>query len=539
MGTRTRRSLASVLALGAVASAVIGSAGTAGAQTVAEPRSGGRVVVAAEQAPPTLNYWLICCTLQWTQYMVDNLLPDAYAQTPDYSFVPELLAGEAQVTDDPFTVTYTIKAEAEWSDGVPVSAEDLVFTWHAYKDRHNQIAYRNGYARIEKATVLDPKTVRFEFRSPYPDYKMLFQDVFPMHVLKGKDLDRAWRRRIPISAGPFIFKEFVRGSHLTLMRNENYWGDHPAYLDEVEFRFMFETEDQIDALEAGRVDVIYPTPQPPLAGVRDMPGIEVQTTTGLTWEHVDMHFKDPWLKKPFIRKAVATTIDREAIVDEVIRPIHPDAQVLQSILYGVDEPEYEAHFDRYDGDPVTAGSILEDHGCERDADGIYRCGHHSLRFVYYTTNNNPLRKHVSDLIREQLDGGGIEVEVRRRDPATVFGPRILVAGHYDLFNFAWVRTALPGQRDIWRCDGPSNFTGYCNEDVDALLTETMTEMDPVRRARLANLADEAMATDVASLPLYQRPNFLAYRTEVRGLVDNPTHEGFTWNLGDWWVDPPV
>lgn len=503
-----------------------------------EPLTGGRVVVAAEQEPAGgLQHWLICCQMQWTEWLVDSLLPDAYRQTPDFTWVPEVLAEEAEIGLDPFTITYRIREEATWNDGVPVSARDLVFTWRSHTDNENSVASREGYRLIRDARVTDDKTVAFTFRRPYPDYRLLFQDVLPHHVLKDKNLNRAWRRQIPISAGPFEFKEYELGSHLTLARNDDYWGEHLAYLDEIEYRFIPDPRDAMSALSAGEVDVIYPyfVIHPDQAEVRGWEDIAVQSSPGLLWEHIDMSFRDPRLRRPFIRRAIATAIGREEIVEQIIRPIDPDAQVTQNLLFAQGEPGYEPHFDGYVRDVDAARQILGDHGCETDADGIYACDGQTLKFTYYTTRLNPVRRLVAEAVRDQLIDAGIELEVRRRDPAIVFGPRILVGANYDLFQYAWVHTELANDREIWSCNGSQNFTQYCNPDVGALLQEAARELDSDRALRLANMADAVMARDLVSIPLYQRPTFLAYRAQVQGLIDNPTAEGFTWNIGDWWL----
>lgn len=528
-----RRAATLVLVAGLLSAQAVVPSGSS-AQT-AGPQTGGRVVVAAEQEPfGGLNHWLVCCSLLWAEWMVDNLLPDAYHRAPDFTFVPEVLSGEAEVTLDPFRVTYRIREEAIWNDSVPVSARDFVFTWRSYIDPRNQIWPRDGYDLITDATVIDDKTVRFEFKRAYPDYRLLFQDVFPRHVLKDKNLNRAWAKKIPISAGPFEFKEYVPGSHLTLARNDRYWGEHLAYLDEVEFRFILKVRRQVQALEASEVDVIYPSLHPRLEVLRSDPDVAVQSSPGLLWEHLDLQFRDRLLRKPFIRRAIAHAVDREQIVEQLIRPIDPDAEVLQSLLVLTNEPAYEAHFDRYNFDPAQSRRILVDHGCEPGADEIFICGGQRLSFVYITTKPNPIRKAVSEVIAAHLSEVGIEVEVRRLDPSVAFGNRILVSGNFDLFNFAWTGPTLEREdRDIWGCSGSQNFLDYCNEDIRALLNEANLEFDAERRANLVNQADEVLAQDIPSLPLYQRPTFLAYKTEIQGLIDNMP-EGFTWNLGDWW-----
>lgn len=508
------------------------------AQAAVQQIPGGRVVFALASEPADgLNQWLACCTgASWAPQIARILMPHAYVQGPDFIYRPHVLDGEAEVTMDPFTITYRIKQEAAWDDGMLVSARDFVFTWRTFTKPHNQMSSREGYDLIESATVVDPKTVTFTFRKPYNAYKQLFADVFPRHALKDRNFNRAWRRDIPISAGPFRLAEYEPGDHLTLVRNENYWGEHVAYLDEVEFRFILRTARQIEALAAGEVDAIYSSVDPRLSEVYDLTDVEVQTNPSMIWEHLALGFRDRSIRKPFVRRALALVIDREAVLDEVIRPIDPDASVLDSLLLLGNEPGYEPHFDRYRYDPDAAQRILEDHGCRLGGAAVWRCGGTRLAFEYTTTKNAPIRKHLAEVIQRQLGAFGIEVEVRRRDAAVVFGPT-LISGRFDIFNFAWTGTATRFDRDIWACNGAQNFTRYCNEDVGALLDEANSEIDPVRQTRLVNLADDAMAHDVASLPLYQRPTFLAYSTAVHGLVDNPTRESPTWNIEEWRFDP--
>ena len=531
---RWRKTLALIATAGVVAS--LSASSGARAQTE-DPQTGGRVVFAVQVEPSGgLNPWLVCCSF-YSPDIARILMPHAYVMGPDFVYRPHVLSQEAEITTDPFTITYRIRDEAIWNDGTPVSARDFVFTWRTFTRPRNSVATRSGYDLIRDAEVIDPKTVRFVFRKPYGDYKDLFADVFPRHALRGKNFNRVWNRKIPISAGPFEWGEWVVGDHLTLVRNDDYWGEHVAYLDEVEFRFIYRQGRQIEALRDGEVDVIYPTADPLLAEVYSFPDVAVQSSPSMVWEHLDFSFRRRLLQKPFIRRALAFAIDREAIVEEVVHSIDPNVAVLDSLVMLTNEPGYEPHFDRYHYDPDQANQILDNHGCERGSDSIYSCDGRRLSFEYTTTQDNPIRKRLAEIIAEQLNSFGIEIEVRRRDAGIVFGPRYLLRARFDLFNFAWVGTMAPiADREIWGCDGSQNFNRYCNEDVRPLLTEADQELDPARRTQLVNLADSVLAGDIPALPLYQKPTFLAYSTAVHGLVDNPTHESPTWNIEDWWVE---
>jgi peptide/nickel transport system substrate-binding protein len=534
---RTRATACALLVALAIGMASPGT--IAQAQIGPDPHPGGRVVFAMDFEPSGgLNPWLICCAFSsYIPQIGRILMPHAYVQQPDLTYVPDVLASEAEVTTDPFTITYRIKPEAVWNDGVPVSARDFVFTWRKFVDPDSQMFDRSGYDLIEAADVIDSKTVRFTFRRDYSDYKELFADVFPRHALVGKNFNRVWNRRIPISAGPFEFGEYVVGDHLTLVRNEDYWGEHLAYLDEVEFRFIPDPQRMIDALTTGEVDAMYPwVIDPGLAQLRSAEGVEFQTSAGPIWEHITLGFTNDLIRKPFIRRAIAHVIDRQTIVEEVVHPLRPEATVLDSLLLLTGEPGYEPHFDRYSHDPEKATQILIDHGCVKREDGSWRCNGKTVAFRYVTTSGNPLRKHLADLVKEQLEAFGIPLQVRRDDPATVFGPRVLVRTNFDLFNFAWIAGPLRFDRGVWSCDGNSNFSQYCNEDVGPLLLEADREFDPQRKSALVNQADAQLALDLPALPLYQKPTFLAYSSEVNGMVDNPSKDSPAWNIVDWWVE---
>ena len=473
--------------------------------------------------------------MEATRAILDPLLPDAYSVAPDGTLVPDVLVGEAIVTADPFTVTYEIKEEAVWSDGTPVSAYDFRFTYKSFMNAGGTDP--TGYQRIASAQIVDDKTITFTFRRPYPDYKTLFTDVVPRHLLIDKNLRRRsyriWRRQIPISAGPFKFAEWERGSHLTLVRNDAYWGEHLAYLDEVTFTFMRRANRQVDALRAGDVDVIYPPLHPSLSTLYDLTAVEVQTASGPLWEHIAMQLSRGPTRRQFVREAIAYAIDREAIVDDLIRPIDPNARVLQNLLFSTGDPRYEPHFAVYGHEPARAESILQANGCIKGDDGVYRCGGRRLEVRYVRPTMNPIRREIAELIRADLAEVGIAVDVLRMSPSRAFVIFLPNPSRWELFNFGWIhRVRRLWEVDIWRCGGSSNYYKYCDEDASALLRAARHQPSPEERDELFDQADEIMVGDVPSLPLYQRPAVLAFDSGLDGLVVNP-YEGPTWNIQEW------
>ena len=123
----------------------------------------------------------------------------------------------------------------------------------------------------------------------------------------------------------------------------------------------------------------------------------------------------------------------------------------------------------------------------------------------------------------------------KNQPATVvFGTTGIPSGNYDLADFAWVTSSDPaGFVPIWGCGGASNYLHYCNQTATKLLDASNDELNPKKRAALLARADELMANDVPSIPLYSRPNPLIWKSGIVGMRNNPSFTGFTWNIEQW------
>ena len=516
------------------------------AEDDAEVQEGGTVVLGWEQEPSgNLNVDLVCCTLAYGTWIQRAVLQGAMAPQPDFSYAPQLVEAEPEVTDDPFSLTYKIRDEAAWNDGTPVSADDFIFTFETYMDKKNQMATRAGYDKITDAEAIDEKTVKFTFSEPYAGWRDLFNPIYPKHALEGENFNKVWRDcwcdgdGNPVGNGPFLFESYKEGSELTLVKNEEYWGE-PAHLDEIVFRFLPETSAEIQAVRGEEVDLIYPSPQLELVPLTTNPKLTVTSSPGTTWEHIDIQVGEnghPALRNLYVRQALAYAIDRDALVTQMFKDLSPDLTPLHNTIYMSNAPEYEANWETYTADVAKATALLEDNGCKKGGDGIYTCDGERLSFKFTSTTGNALRELAFQVIQQQTKAAGIELESDFGDPAVVFGDKVLVSGNYDLFMFAWVGNPDPaGSVEIWKCEGAQNFTGYCNEEVSELLESSDTTIDEAERAAALNEADALMAQDVPTIPLFQKPTVLVYNNRLHGVEDNPTQQGPLWNVEEWWIE---
>jgi peptide/nickel transport system substrate-binding protein len=509
-----------------------------------DPPVGGTAVIGADQEPACLNVLRGACNFAWASWTAGIALPGAYRVTPSLAYEP-VLVERVDVRPAPFALTYHIKPGAVWSDGIPVSSDDFIFTHDVLLDPANDVLSRTGYELIERAVRLDAKTVRFEFSRPFVAWKQLFPSVLPKHALDGADFDQIWQTELahptthePIGSGPFLVTEWAKGDSLTLSRNPRWWGPHAPYLEQIVVEFIPDTNALFEAMLAGRVDVIAPAPQPRLADLRRTAGIVVESGPGLGLEHLDFNVDSaamPLLQQQWFRQAVAFALDREALPPLLFASLGLTAGVQQSLLYPSIHADYVPHFEQYGYSAQRVTEIMEAHGCARGSDGIWSCpaGRASVKFAT-TTGNQPRALAQQELVTRAA-AAGIELVPDNSPAGVLFGQR-LPARDYELIMFTLLRDADPGGLvDLYGCDGSQNFTGYCSPAVTDLLTRSDSELDAAARAALVNEADAILADEAPSIPLFLRPSVLAYHTRLHGPAHNGTTEGPTWNVEEWCV----
>lgn len=506
-----------------------------------EAIEGGTVTFGLDQEPAMLMPWFNEGNQQATSIVMLSVLYPLWKITPDFQYEPLLLDGEPEVTEDPFTLTYKLKDEAVWSDGTPITVDDIEFTLDVVLNPDLDIVSRDGYDKIDRSKTerVDDKTITYHFTEPYAPYRELFsvQPILPAHALKDADMATAMADTVPVASGPFTFESWTKGQNLTIAKNEQFWGEQKPRLDKVVFRVIEDSNTQVQALRGDEIDMFYPQPQVELVEqVSGIEGVQYEVSAGPVWEHLDMNFAVPPLDSDYVRQAIIQGIDRNALAEELIKPMYPEAEVLNNVIWVNTQDQYEPHWDRWEYDPEAATGLLEENGCTKGSDGIYTCDGQRLSFEYVTTAGNELRELQFEIIQSQLKEIGVEAKPKLQDAATAFGTT-LIAGPdkaWGLFNFAWVGSPDPqGGNTIWMCGGGQNYNSYCNEEVTSLIEQTNTTIDAAERADLYNQADELMAADVPIVPLYQKPTFFGWRDAVIGPKDNATQWGPTWNIEEW------
>lgn len=501
-----------------------------------------------------------------------HILPRAFQLLPDFSVVrdPELLIQEPELeeVDGKQVNVYSINSDAIWSDRTSITADDFEFTAKVQDEEfieacpHGGVLGSTGYDQIESIEGSDDgKTVTVTYETPYADWQSLFSGLLPAHLMDSEDaaelcatVTAGWAIDHgivgEISGGPWQLRSDgvdVASQVVTLIPNENYWGEKPKLASLVYQTIGNDPDAALSAIENDEVQMIY-YPDPQLGLVDQIAALEPNVVSniqfGLAFEHLDMNTRNVHLADVNVRQAFGMALDRQEIVDETVAQFSRDAEVLNNRIYFNSQPQYldTAPVEYKAPDAAGAKVLLEESGYLLGADGVYEHPDRGRLSLAISTVNDPLRSQAIDVIIPQAKEAGIEI-VAREDPEIFAGaeqPTSLEAGGFDIALFASVgspvRTTTASLYRSLEAQGGSqgqNYTHGGNPEVDALYEDFLSEPDPDASAEIGNEIDALLWGDLYTIPLYQRPTLLAYSSTLEGVDDNATEAGPLWNSEKW------
>ena len=540
------RALAAAIVVSLLA---VSGAGGAGTQT---PKRGGTVVIggAPLREPGCLNAYLQRCFIAGNP--MGLALRGPFSVGADNAFRLDLVSDVDYTLTPPYTLTYHIRPEARWSDGVRITARDFVFTHDTLQTLSESDRELLGLEFVRKVREVDAKTVRVVLRSRFAGWRSLFPYILPSHALRGEDFSKVWLSGIrnpktgrPIGSGPFLVADWARGRALTFIRNPRYWKSHPAYLDRLVVRFCDPcaalADEHVEWMRADEVDVLH---SPLLSGaqvqeLRTLPGVRALVGRGANWEHLDIRSGEgghPSLKRKRVRQALAYGIDRVALARALHVQIDPRYPPSDSALFLTYSAHYQPNWRRYRRNRAEARRLLELEGCRRGTDGIYACDGRRLSLRLATLAANARRDQTLKLIQGQLRQVGIEIVPVYAPPNVLFN-QILENGDFDLAIFSWLTFPdSPGTAvGLYGCQGGQNNSGYCQRLVTRDLDQAQRILDPARQADVLNRADTQLARDVPVIPLFENPHVVAHRTNVRNVRRTAQVDPFV-GVEDWWLE---
>jgi len=522
-------------------SAEVGSTNDVNPQDVANLKQGGNLRLALNDFPPNFNSLHIDGNTGDVASIERPTMPRAFRISPDgsASVNTDYFTSVELTSESPQVVTYTINPKAVWSDGTPITWEDLQSQINATsgKDKGFAIAATNGSDRVEKVERgVDDRQAVITFAKPWSDWRGMFAGstmLLPKSSTATPEaFNRAQLNGAGPSAGPFVISNLDRGAkRITLTRNPKWWGQ-PPLLDSITYLILDDAA-RIPALQNNTIDATGLATLDEMEIARRTNGIAIRRAPGLGWYHFTFNGSpDRILADPALRRAVAKGIDRNTIAAVVQRGLADNPVPLNNHIYVAGQEGYQDNSSVVAFDPEKAKQELDALGWKmngqfREKDGKQLV----IRDVLFDSLGT---RQYAQIAQNNLAQIGVKLDLDIR-PAAGFFTDYVTVGNFDIAQFSWSGDAFPlsSLTQIYRTGAESNFGGISSPEIDAKIEETVSELDPAKARTLANELDKLLFEEVFSLPLTQSTGNVAVRSNLAnfgafGLADaNYTTIGFT------------
>ena len=448
------------------------------------------------------------------------------------------------ISKDGLTITYHLRKNAKWSDGVPVTSKDVKWSWQAIMNNNNNIISRHGYDYVTRIDTPDDYTVAVHLKQKFsPFVNTFFADsdqpypVAPAHVLsKYSDINQIPFNANPnVTDGPFKFVRWVHGDHIELAANDDFFMGKPG-LRGIYLRIVPNENTTVNMLRTHDVDWMFQASISNYPNVKDIPGIKLAFTDINGYEDVQLNVQRPLLQDVRVRQAIAFAIDK--------------ARIVQTLTYGQqkiatwDMPPFMWAYDPnvqpvYTHDVAKAKALLQQAGYTPGSDGIMQKNGQPLTLVMVSNNSNVTRRKNTVEVQEMLKQAGIDTQIKFYDGDVLFAPvgegGILQGGKFDLSLAGWYSGTDPDDSSQLTCANVApagyNYSRYCNAEMDAAQKMALDNYDRPTRKKAYSEIQHLLARDIPEVYFYYLRTMQPVSENFKGFRPNPVVE--SWNAWEW------
>ena len=486
--------------------------------------------------------WQLVCLLCVTLPSIDNGLA-----------VPVDLADGRKGVD----ITFAIRPEAKWGDGVPVTTKDVQFTYEVGRDPKSAVGNAELYRRITSIDIKDAKTFTLHVDKLTFDYAAINDFVLlPAHIERAAFGDPAQYRvqtrynteptNPGLYNGPYRLSEVAAGSHVLLEPNPH-WAGPPGHFRQITVRAIENTAALEANLLSGTIDMVAGelglSLDEALAFEKRQGGaFRMIYQPGLVYEHIDLDLDRPALADQRVREALILGLDREGISKSLFAGRQ---KVADSFVNPLDAG-YSAETPRYSHDPTRAAALLEAAGWQAKAGGIRRNAEgQTLSLELMTTAGNRTRELVEQVLQSQWRKIGVDIRIKN-EPARVLFGQTVPHRRFDMAMYAWISAPENVPRSILHSSevpdaangfAGQNAAGFKNAEMDRLIDALEIELDRDKRKALWAEAQRLYASELPSLPLFFRSDTFILPKWLSGVRPTGNQSPTTLWITDWTAKP--
>ncbi|HHY27171.1 MAG TPA: ABC transporter substrate-binding protein [Desulfitobacterium dehalogenans] len=515
--------LTAVLAILSLLLTACGTSATSGEATTNSgtktPQVGGNLVVGLTGDPYNLAPWV--SNDMNASLMMNIALPNLMDTDDSGKKIPWIMK-DYTVSDDAKVYTITIPDNLKWHDGVPFTTEDLAFTAKYLVD--NKLGFGGDmYSGVEKIEIVDPTTIEYYLKKPQVNFLSqigFWVPIMPKHIYENVDDPMNFQFN-GVGYGPYKLKEYKKGEYYTFERvpdwplaNEG----KGAYLDTITFRVFSDANALILAMKNGEINVsgssIPVASQKQLEASGEQFGVERVNSLG--YGYFGFSYKNELLQDFNVRKAIAMTIDRDALVNTAIQggavkmetPISP---VFKDLV------KSDIKFPGFDIE--GAKKVLKDAGyADKDNDGVLEAPTgKKLEFdlIYRTTTANI--DAIANIFKANAEEAGFKINLKAVDPAT-YTDKVVKQHNFDINVIDWgtIDDADSSLGTIYLSSAALNFMDYKNDKIDDLISKSEVEPNYEKRVELMNEFQKEYVNELPTVNTWVRVNAYGYSKNFEG-----------------------
>src|SRR5262245_24475233 len=426
------------------------------------------------------------------------------------NIVPQLATSYKWSTDNK-SLVIKLRSGVTFHDGEKMDAAAVKYNLERHKNMKGSNR-RGELAVVTSVDVVDPATVRINLASPFAPLLAVLTDRSGMMV-SPKAAEAAGEKfgAKPVCSGPFRFVERIAQDRITLERFPNYWDKGRIHFDRIVYTPIVDSSVRLANLRSGQLDFIERLAPSDVPGLKGDSRFKIDKIVEIGYQGItinvgksDLAQKNPLGKDARVREAFELSLDRDAIVKVAMEG------------EAVPGNQWVAPTNRYYGKSAPIGK----RNVERAKQLLKEAGVTSPSFTLMTPTTSDAQR-IAQVVQAMAKDAGFDVKIQ----ATEFAASLNLAdkGQFEAYVIAWSGRADPdgNLHTMLSCKGPTNYAGYCQDDVEKLIDESRTSLDPARRAAAYDKIAERIAKDRPIIYLYHRNWLWAHSAKLTGLRSVP------------------
>lgn len=528
-----------------ILTALLEQGGRGGAPIAAQPtdKQGDWLIRHFSSDPRTLNPIISKdnAASRVHDYVFDTLIDIDY---DTLAWVPKM-AESWTISDDKLTITFKLREGMLWSDGVPITTDDAVFSYETMMDpKVEAMQSRVYFGDVESVKALDDRTLEFKFKKRY--YKSLdvagTMTIIPRHVYQytdGQEFNRV--RTKLVGSGPYVFERWEPGQRIILRRNPYYWGE-PGNFDKVVFKTVSDNTAALQSVKAQQIDLMGLTAEQFVQVESDEKFNAnykrlVYTSPRGVYSYIGWNHLNPLFQDKRVRRALTHLVPRHRINEEIL---HGLADIATGPFWpGSDEHDLPLQADNtvkpWPFDSGQALALLAEAGWQdSDGDGVLDKDGRSFTFQLLVPQGSQAGLDIASIAKEEMGKVGVKAEVTQLE-WSVFQNK-MDDRKYDAVLLAWVSNSVEGDPyQVWhsssRLKKGSNHISFNNSETDRLIEEARMEFDTTKRNEIYHKFHRLLHEEQPYTFLFRSKARVAVHKRFEGVVIHP----FGLKPLEWWT----